>query len=53
VIVASGGYVMSGQPCFAAHRERVECFWSALGDIRSTPAYRELVKSYNHGLFVE
>lgn len=44
---------MFSQPFHAANASVVECFWRVLADIRSQPAYRELVRSYNHGEFVE
>ncbi|GAA5172016.1 hypothetical protein GCM10025770_37610 [Viridibacterium curvum] len=47
------GYVMFNKGFYQANTALVECFWKALGDIRSKPAYRELVKSYNDGKFLE
>ena len=50
---ARHGYVMFGKAFHAAHAGLAECFWKALGDIRSKPAYRELVRSYQNGEFLE
>lgn len=50
---ARHGYVMFSRNFHTAHTSLAECFWKALADIRSKPAYRELVKSYQDGEFVE
>lgn len=50
---ARHGYVMFSKTFHAAHAALAECMWKALGDIRSKPAYRELVKSYQNGEFAE
>lgn len=47
------GYVMFSKAFHSTHTIVAECFWKGLADIRSKPAYRELVKSYQHGEFVE
>jgi len=43
------GYVIFSKSFYAKQKDLVECFWSALGRIRITPAYLELVKSYSNG----
>lgn len=47
------GYVMFAKPFYAANTELVECFWTALGEIRRKPDYEALVRSYNNGRFIE
>lgn len=50
---ARHGYVMFSKAFHTAHTALAECMWGALADIRSKPAYRELVKSYQNGEFAE
>ena len=50
---AKHGYVMFGKPYYQANKALVECFWKSLAEIRAKPAYKELVRSYNNGEFVE
>lgn len=50
---ARHGYVMFSRAFHVANTKLAECFWKAVGDIRSKPAYRDLVRSYNNGEFVE
>lgn len=47
------GYVMFARPFYTANSELVECFWTALGEIRAKPEYEALVRSYNNGQFIE
>ena len=47
------GYVMFSKTFYAGQPALSECMWKALADIRSKPAYRELVKSYQNGEFSE
>lgn len=50
---ARHGYVMVNKDYYKANSAAVECLWKAIADIRSKPAYQDLVKSYNNGEFVE
>lgn len=43
------GYVMFSRRFYAGQKELAECFWSAIGELRTTPAYREMVRSYTGG----
>ena len=52
-LAAKHGFVMFSRAFYAQHTELAECFWNALREIRAQPAYRELVKSYNNGVFEE
>ena len=47
------GYVIFAKTFYAQNPGLVECFWTALAEIRSKPAYQDLVKSYNGGKFIE
>ncbi|MBC7905560.1 MAG: transporter substrate-binding domain-containing protein [Rhodospirillaceae bacterium] len=40
------GYVMLSKPFYARHKGVAECFWTMIRDIRATPQYVELVRSY-------
>lgn len=46
-------YVIFAKTFYAQNLALVECFWTALAEIRSKPAYQDLVKSYNGGKFIE
>lgn len=46
---AKFGYVMFSKSFYAERKELVECFWNAIGKLRTTLAYKEMVKSYTGG----
>lgn len=46
-------YVAFSKAFYSKHAEEVECFWKALADIRATESYKQLVRSYNNGEFIE
>lgn len=46
-------YVMFGRKFKDDHNMFVECFWTEIAKIRATPQYREMVRSYNDGDFIE
>lgn len=50
---AKHGYVMFGKAFYQANKAVADCMWKSIGDIRAKPSYRELVRSYNNGEFVE
>jgi len=46
---AKFGYVMFSKSFHAEQKELVDCFWNAIGELRATTAYKEMVKSYTNG----
>lgn len=47
------GYLMFGKAFYQTNKSLADCLWKNIGEIRAKPAYKDLVRSYNNGEFVE